>query len=187
MKIAMMLQTWIVLGYILRCTESLKTHEQLNTGINTKAFAANADANDYKERQDGYKVHQMATEGIDNDPWPVGAASQNTNGKCDFGDLWYGRFIDGKDVKRGKHAYGHQFVDRMKEAWHILAAHGEEKVDKHLFEKVHFKEYPTGLRDHSTVMFELFSGCMDFMSQELKKDILEDLPLDIIKIEKYHK
>ena len=65
MKIAMMLQTWIVLGYILRCTESLKTHEQLNTGINTKAFAANADANGYEERQDGYKVHQMATEGIE--------------------------------------------------------------------------------------------------------------------------
>jgi hypothetical protein len=117
---------------------------------------------------------------------------KHTNGadkqkaKCDFGDVRYALFIDGKDSSRGQAVYGQLFLDQMLSAWKHVLRTTEEEISVHHVTSFHtLATRERFLRDgrvpYGRVLEEL--SCMKAAKNEtFKKAILADLPRDIIDV-----
>lgn len=102
---------------------------------------------------------------------------------CDFGPLWYGLFIDGRDSNKGALAYGRNYTESMLAAWKHMQLNISQELTIQYIVDVHELACPaTDIRDNgSKVLMEL--PCMNsIMNDDLKKALLTDLPEDIVDV-----
>lgn len=107
---------------------------------------------------------------------------QQTHG-CDFGPLWYGLFIDGRDSNHGALAYGRDYIERMRAAWNHMQLSISQELKLQDVIDLHEVACPRdGIRDNGLkVMVEL--PCMhSIKNDDLKKALLIDLPEDIVDV-----
>jgi len=109
------------------------------------------------------------------------------SGACDLNGSTWGLFIDGKDASYGEHAYGLDFALSMSSALATMNENLDDEISFESIVRLHDEACPTykpirGKKDK--VMHEL-STCFLFAEQELKQDILKDLPASAVDVHRF--